>query len=484
MKKGFVLLLALFLVSGVFSFPKVVPAQKITLQFWSSWASEYTRPTVDKIVAKWNSLNPNIQVIHTPVSAQMVDKFKIAVASRNAPDIITGELTNLYDPAGKPRAEVEKECPFIYIDKYIDTKYKRDFYDDGWFRQEALYEGYIGIPVEMNAEVMFYNKDLFKLAGLNPEVPPKTIEQFHRYIERITQVAIKKGIEKYGYIFEAKNPSEIAFLENFAGPLAGHLMPIGYRNKAGEYVLTIADSKNLEGLEKLYRIPYEKKWTPKVLGYDYMTARAAFGQGLAGFYRIGAYMMLVYNRQYPNLNYGICDLPKITQDGIYIAGGTSSFLLVTRKEVGGHPEEAIKFAMFFANEENQRLRALESGKVVPNRRAYVSNMPKYLLNVRKILDTRMKEQENWKKKQIEAYPDVEVVEKGGVKMVIDSVPAQIGGGEIINIAGSLMQQYLEGRIQGKDMLIQLEKEWANILKREGLKINEASIGWDTPRPVK
>jgi len=484
MKKYLILFIVMSLVLG-WVFPNIAPAQKLTLQLWSPMASEYTRPIVDKIVERWNKLNPDVQVVHTPVSAQMADKFKVAVAARNAPDVIMGGINSFYDPAGKPRADIEKECPFIYIDKYLNKKYMSEFYEDGWIRQETLYEGYIGIPVEMIAEVMFYNKDLFKLAGLNPEVPPKTIDQFHRYIARITEVAVKKGVEKYGYIFEAKNPSEVAFLVNFAGPLAGHLMPTGYRNKSGEYVLTMADSRNLEGLEKLYRIPYEKKWTPKVLGYDYMNARAAFGQGLAGFYRIGAYMMLVYNRQYPNLNYGICDLPKITPDGTYVAGGTANWLLITKKEFGGHPEEAIKFAMFFANAQNQATLAIEAGKAVPNKLAYKSpDMPKYLLNVKKILDTRMKEQENWKRKQITSYPDVEVIERAGIKMVMDSVPTAIAGGQIVSIAGGLMQSYLEGKSSGRDMLLQIEKEWADILKREGLKVNEASIGWDVPKPVK
>ena len=138
----------------------------------------------------------------------------------------------------------------------------------------------------------------------------------------------------------------MADLFQFAGPLNDHVVPMGYLNKDGDYVFTLATQKNADALDALYRIPYQEGWTGEVLGYDYMTARAAFGQGNVGMFRIGAYMMIVYDLQYPDLNYGIADLPKIDPNGAYVEAGQRVLLVyhqagVRRQSRGGGPGRRI-----------------------------------------------------------------------------------------------------------------------------------------------
>lgn len=464
-------LAALFIPVGAF-------AQPIELEMWSPYASPYTRPTVDKLVEMFNAQNPDIHLVHVPVSAEMRQRFQVAVAGRNAPDLVITGLTSFYDPAGKPRAEVEKEAPFVYLDTVIDPEvvahWRATYYPDGWSLQDGYFGGPFALPFEANAEVIFYNKDLFSNAGLDPNAPPAFIEDFHDAARKIAQLSE----DIYGYLFEAQVADQVADLFQFAGPLNDHVVPMGYLNKDGDYVFTLATQKNADALDALYRIPYQEGWTGEVLGYDYMTARAAFGQGNVGMFRIGAYMMIVYDLQYPDLNYGIADLPKIDPNGAYVEAGSASYWFITKREYGGNPEAAARVVEFLASPQAQAMMALEAGKLVPNRAAYeVEGMPDYLLQAKDIMDTRIEAQELYRQKQRERYPDIGLFEAGGLALPLDNVPMAIAGGRVIQQSGEMFQRYISGRMSARDYLVRLEQEWARTLQREGLGVNMDSVGW-------
>src|SRR2546428_12859390 len=62
------------------------PVEKVTLEFWSHWASAQRRPTVDKILKTWNDAHPNVQVNYTPVPFdQIITKYVAGVAAGNGP---------------------------------------------------------------------------------------------------------------------------------------------------------------------------------------------------------------------------------------------------------------------------------------------------------------------------------------------------------------------------------------------------------------
>jgi len=457
-------------------------AQPVELEMWSPYASPYTRPTVDKLVEMFNENNPDIKLVHVPVSAEMRQRFQVAVAGRNAPDLVITGLTDFYDPAGKPRSEVEREAPFVYLDAVIDpeliAEWRRTYYPDGWSLQDGYFGGPFALPFEANAEVVFYNKDLFSQAGLDPDHPPTLIDQFHEAARKIAQLGQSTGREIFGYLFEAQVPDQVASLFDFAGPLNDHFVPAGYLNKNGDYVFTLAHRKNAEALDALYRIPYEQGWTGQVLGYDYMTARAAFGQGNVGMFRIGAYMMIVYNLQYPDLNYGIADLPKIDPNGGFVEAGSASYWFITKREYGGNPEAAARVVEFLASPQAQALMALEAGKLVPNRAAYdVEGVPDYLLQAKGIMDSRIEAQEAFRQKQRERYPDIALFEAGGLALPLDTVPMAVSGGRIIQQSGEMFQRYISGRMSAREYLTRLEQEWARTLQREGLSVDMSSVGW-------
>ncbi len=459
--------------------------EDVVIKIWTAFASPLTRPHFDATVAEFSQAS-GLKAEHVPVSEGWMEKFRTAVAAKTAPDVVFQNITSLYDPSGKSRAEIEKEAPFVYLDTLVDASKLKgwvdDFYPDGWLKNQAFFGGYFALPYEMAAEVLFYNKDLYAKAGYNPDKPPATMDEFHEAVRKISENGKKEGKEEWGYLFEAKSANDCAFLLNFAGPLNDSVVPFGYKNKQGEYVFTLATERNAKALENFYKKPVASGWTGPVTGYDYMTARSAFGDGKVGFFRIGSYMMLVYNRQYSALKYGMAELPASVSGAGYVDSGTTNYFLITKKELGGHPANAARFVEYMASPAGQVKMMVEAGKLVSNKKTYqMSGIPDYILQAKAILDKRIGAQQAFTAKQIAKYPDMDVLKSGALTVPSASLPTALSGGRIVNTAGELFQKYMLGLIEAKDYLVTLEQEWSQVFEREKIPYVKSSLGWKSDK---
>ena len=51
----------------------------------------------------------------------------------------------------------------------------------------STYEGRLyGVPLYADVSALFYNKDLFRKAGLDPEKPPTSLAEIREYADKIT----------------------------------------------------------------------------------------------------------------------------------------------------------------------------------------------------------------------------------------------------------------------------------------------------------
>ena len=121
-------------------------------------------PAHEKYIAEWNTANPD-----TPVKAEVVgwalceDKATtLAAAGSPAAIAYVGSrtlkefaLNDLIVPV--PMTDDEKAA---YYPNIVETV---TFDDNQW-----------GVPIAFSTKALYWNKDLFKEAGLDPEKPPTT----------------------------------------------------------------------------------------------------------------------------------------------------------------------------------------------------------------------------------------------------------------------------------------------------------------------
>lgn len=99
----------------------------------------------------------------------------------NPPNIVVQDINTV-----RQRADAEQATN---IQEYLDAEdedIESLFYPQLWDTVIHENEAY-GLPFNTDTHVLFYNKDLFEEAGLDPETPPATWEELEEYAEALDQ---------------------------------------------------------------------------------------------------------------------------------------------------------------------------------------------------------------------------------------------------------------------------------------------------------
>lgn len=169
------LLMVVFLTGSV-----ALAADKVNVQFWHAmggWRIELLQEMANDFMA----LNPdiNVEVQYTGSYGDTINKLNVAIQSGVAPHVVQG-----YDIATQMLIDGEVAVP---MQDLIDAD---PTFDIGTFMPQVLNYYRVGgklycMPFNSSNAIMFYNKTLFKKAGLDPNKPPKTYEELLDYAEKL-----------------------------------------------------------------------------------------------------------------------------------------------------------------------------------------------------------------------------------------------------------------------------------------------------------
>lgn len=153
-------------------------AQQVTITYWQ-YDFKSKVDTINELIKQFEAANPGIKVVQQtfPYDAYQ-QKVASAVAAGQGPDVV-----NLYYgwlptwvKAGYLQALPDE------LSKSLDT----DFI--GMVQAAKVNGKYYGIPTAVRALALFYNKDLFKAAGIKN--PPRTWDEFYAAGQKLT---VKQG---------------------------------------------------------------------------------------------------------------------------------------------------------------------------------------------------------------------------------------------------------------------------------------------------
>lgn len=159
------------------------PAEKVTVDFWQTSFEDTTNKWFKKYVDAFNKSQDQIEIKYTLVPGEAWDqKLKAAQAAGKAPEVYTMNYGKI-----ATAAKLEQIQP---LNDLIAPEKFDDIYDNV---KEFVSVGgkYYAYPklVEPSA-VLYYRKDLFQEAGLDPEKPPATWAELLDAAKKLT----KKGV--------------------------------------------------------------------------------------------------------------------------------------------------------------------------------------------------------------------------------------------------------------------------------------------------
>ncbi len=143
-----------------------------TIPFWHSMEGELGKE-VDSLAQRFNAENPDYKIVPTYKGnyEQNLSAGIAAFRTGNAPAILqvyeVGTATMMASKAIKPVYDVFKEAG-IQFDESQFVPTVSGYYSDS--KTGHL----LSQPFNSSTPVLYYNKDAFKKAGLDPEQPPKT----------------------------------------------------------------------------------------------------------------------------------------------------------------------------------------------------------------------------------------------------------------------------------------------------------------------
>jgi sn-glycerol 3-phosphate transport system substrate-binding protein len=161
-----------------------IAAEPVQLSFWYPVdLGGGLAKVIDGLVSDFNKTHPDIQVTATytgnyDVTLQKIQASKLA---GTLPDVAVTEISSVPVLAALGAAQP--------VDELIASSGGKKFLDRFWSSMllNCSYGGKVyGVPFQRSTPVMYYNKDAFSEAGLDPEQPPATWDELISVAQKLT----------------------------------------------------------------------------------------------------------------------------------------------------------------------------------------------------------------------------------------------------------------------------------------------------------
>lgn len=339
-KKGFatIVLLVLLMAGNAFLFAGGQQDVKSTtdngevteIVYWQYYY-ETKKDLVDTLIGMFEAENPDIKVVHQTFPYEQYNtKVASSVPSGTGPNVI-----NLF---------------YGWLPTYIDSGYLQPLPQQTFSNERieseffplvsaAKFEGsYYALPTAVRSLALFWNKDLFKEAGLDPEQPPKTVAEMVEFAKKLTKTDRTGNYLQVGMTLELRAQMhqwlrEVLLRQMGGAPYSDDNRKVTYANKAGYDAFRFFTNLHL----------VEKVGMPNFMTDDVTAFKSGtMGMTVDGSFRLGTLDAV------PTLKYGVAELPEMNG----VKSNFASFWAngITSYTTGKQLEASVKFLEFLTSD--------------------------------------------------------------------------------------------------------------------------------------
>lgn len=292
---------------------------------------ETKKDTVDTLISMFEEENPDIKVIHQTFPYEQYNtKVASSVPSGEGPNVINlyyGWLPTYIDSG--------------YLQALPDSTFSNEVIEDEFFSlvSAAKFDGsYYALPTAVRSLALFWNKDLFEKAGLDPEDPPETVDELVEYAKKLTETDKNGNYLQTGLTMELRAQMhhwlrEVLIRQYGGAPYNADGTQVMYNNQTGydafEFFVDLNRKENI-GM-------------PNFMTDDVTAFKSGMmGMTIDGSFRLGTLDPI------ESLNYGVTELPAMNGErynfASFWANGITSF--TSGKEL----EASVKFLDFLTSD--------------------------------------------------------------------------------------------------------------------------------------
>jgi multiple sugar transport system substrate-binding protein len=355
MKKFWIVLSLIVLAAGLVAAQKtpiqvynpsyVFPTGKVNLSYWHSLEGRpgYHELALE-IANEYMKIHPNVSIeIRKIPNSQQRAIWVAAFESHTAPDVAWIETQVGLLSKGL------REAPAWAV-KMIESTFTP--YAASLSRINGKYYGWTGAEVDAG-QMLYYNKGMFRAAGLDPNKPPKNMAEFLDYAKKLTKYDANGNISVAGVALRYSGGNQ-----GVGDKFSKYAMPFMDTTKAFYYNSNFTDvvfdsPEWLEGATYVRDLVFKHKVTNTSLPIP----DQAVAQGLAAMtFRESFYANFLRDNS-PTMEFGIAPFPV----GKYPTGAIPWLGMMGVSTDSRNPDIAWDFAMFMANEKNELRMAKNNG---------------------------------------------------------------------------------------------------------------------------
>lgn len=164
--------------------------EPVTLKFASWGVSEAaTKEALEAMAAKYTELHPNVKIEYVGIPfGDIKQQTFVMAASGNAPDII--QTFTAWFPTYAASDII------VPLDDLLGEEYVNDLFPS--YKEDYSYNGNLmGVPWAPSPYILYWNKELFKKAGL-PDRAPETHEEMLEFARALSKLKTDQGEQVYG----------------------------------------------------------------------------------------------------------------------------------------------------------------------------------------------------------------------------------------------------------------------------------------------
>ncbi|MCD6384254.1 extracellular solute-binding protein [Candidatus Sumerlaeota bacterium] len=366
----------------IFQFLLLLPAsiqgksEKIKIKFWNALTFGQPKVAIQTLTDEFNQSQEEIFVEKLDVAGWLMNqKVLTATAGRVPPDVVLFDRFMVATFAERRAFE-----PFDPYLKEFGIK-SEDFFPTCW--NEGIYQGHVYcLPFNTDVRVLFYNKALFRKAGLDPDRPPRTWRELREYSRKLT-IRTKDGhLKQVGFVPIWGN----TWFYLYGWQKGGEFMtPDGKKVtvntppmvEAMRWIVEFCDEYGINNLE-MFRS-----------GFGGATELHPFLQGKMAMVGEEGFLLSLIKRYKPDLDFGVAPLP-FPEDGRHAtwSGGFGFVLPVGSK----HPRAVMKFCRWMLSVDVQEKFGKISEQIPANMKAaqspYFMNDPHWRVFVEEMKYSR------------------------------------------------------------------------------------------------
>jgi sn-glycerol 3-phosphate transport system substrate-binding protein len=189
----------------------------------------------------------NVQAIFQGNYDDSLAKLKTALASNSAPAMI-----QIFDIGQRFMIDSEEIVP---MQDFVDRdKFALDDFEAAILNYYRVPDKLYSMPFNASSAILYYNKTAFKEAGLDPEKPPKTIDEVTEYSRKlvkksggdVAQFGFHQSV--YGWLFEQYMGVSASLYADNANGREARATKVVFDNDKGKAILDWWKAGNADGL--------------------------------------------------------------------------------------------------------------------------------------------------------------------------------------------------------------------------------------------